>query len=253
VEELPRAVAVAVAAATAALAERQDHRDHQEPRDDQETREPPEAQETQADLLTRCVSSQRVHRASHARKDHPVLQVQLERQEMPDQTDTQATQEAHHNLVHQDRPARQDSQETPGNLEDPDSPEPQRSRSQPTQDPLDHQEMPDHQADQDSQEDQASQEAQALPDPKDHLAHQDHQETTDSPASPVSLVSQEAQERRASARSTAPSTVVSSSRMEQDGVKKSNLQVFQSSLPFPAITLVLFPLFCADFLRYYKE
>ncbi|KAH7725483.1 Nematode cuticle collagen [Aphelenchoides avenae] len=119
-----------------------------------------------ADLLTRCVSSQRVHRASHARKDHPVLQVQLERQEMPDLTDTQATQEAHHNQVHQDHPDLLDSQETPGNLEDPDSPEPQRSRSQPTQDPLDHQEMPDHQEDQDSQEDQASQEAQALPDPK---------------------------------------------------------------------------------------
>lgn len=240
---------MAVAVATAALAERPDHRAHQEPLDDQATPEHQEAQETQADLLNRFVSSQLVRHASRARKDHPDLQDQLERQEMPDPTDTQATQEAHRNQVHQDHPDRPVNQEAPDNLEDPDSQERQRSLSRPTQDPLGHQEMLDHRADPDSQEDLVSQEGQAHRDQRDRQAHQDHQETTDSPVSQVSLDSPEAPERRVSARSTAPSTAVSSSKMEQDGVKKSKLQVFQSSLPFPAITLVLFPLFCAG-LRY---
>jgi len=75
--------------------------------------------------------------------------------------------------------------------------------------------MPEHQ---DSQEAQASQVLMASQEHRDQRAHQDHQEAQEMmvpQASQDSLASRVMRERRASVPSTAPSTVVCSSRTDR--------------------------------------
>jgi len=180
------------------------------------------------------------HHANHAHRDHRDLQDPLDPQEMQDNPEPQATQEA---TAHPENQVQRDHQDHPDNLDSQAPPESQElplKAHHPNQAPQDLPEMLDHQDHQDHQDSRAATLAQVPPDPKDHQDQQDHQETMDSQEHPDNPEHQEMQERRVSARNTAPSMVESSSRTELAAVKMELPVVGLFGVPTTCFTLLLF-------------
>jgi hypothetical protein len=191
----------------------------QEDQDAQESREHQDCQETQANHPSNLANQSLHHHASLVQlvhQGHPVLQAPLG---MLANRAHQATQEATPHPENQDQRDHQAHLAARDNQDHPENQELQLNHPHLNPDLPDQSEMlahPDPQALQDSQDQMQDQDPL---DPKDPQARQAHLETTANRAHQDNLERQEMPERRVSARNTAPSMEVSSSRMEHAVVK----------------------------------
>jgi hypothetical protein len=217
VARLEAAAAVVIHAAC------QDHQAPQEiqvDQDDQENQAPMVSQEIQASRPSNLASQLLHHHANHARKALQDQQDHQDLQAMPVNQDNQDNQDKTLHLANRDQKDHRDHQDSLANPAHQEKMVPRRPHRQVNLGPPDQLETKDHQDHQDLPETQAATPDQDQPDQRDLQDHQDLQETTDSPVLPASLARQETQEKRVSARNTAPWTEVSSSKMELVAVKK---------------------------------
>jgi len=149
--------------------------------------------------------AQLVHPAHPDLPDHP---------EMPDQTDNPATPDNKPDLENPDRRDPPAHLASPVNPEALDNPVNLDKASQPPLEHLDQQEMPDHKDQLDNPDNPETMDNPEAPAPRAHLDPTDSPAATDTPDNPVRLVNPVVKARRVSVPSTAPSMVVSSSRME---------------------------------------
>jgi len=195
---------------------------------DPESQERPVCQETQESHQVSHASQSLPHHASPALADHRAHLAQQDHPEMQEHPDSPVNQDKTHHqasLAQRDHPAHPDNLDSPDNLE---SLAHQLKANPQCLESQEHPEMLDHLAhleDPDSPEAMAD---PAQPDQKDHPAHQVNPEAMDSPAVQVKLDHPEVLARRESAPSTAPSTVVSSSRTELADVKHRMLAAYES-------------------------
>jgi len=208
-------------AATAAPEADLDQLVHQDPTEIPATPEDPEPPVSPARHHSPSALRPLQHHASLAPTDSQDLQAH---QDPMDNQEAQDRQERVVETHRQDLQAHQDPAATPeaqDSQEDQDSQELQPRASREELELPDPQEMPERQDSQEAQDKPEAQDKLAAQDPRDHQDHQETPETMASPVSPDRPVNPEAEARRASAPSTAPSTVECSSRMELVVVKQS--------------------------------
>jgi len=213
--------AQAAAVQNVAAGDKQVHRDQQETTDNPAKAEPQETLDNLEDHQFKPVNKQLHHHVTHALLDHPDHPDLQAPQETLDPTETPAKEVAHPNQDHQDPKDHQDHQDPTVTQEAQVSQEHQPNLKKQDQEHLDPPETQDHQDHQDPQDSLDSQVAQGNQDKRDQTDNQERQEMTDSLVSQETPDPLEVQEKKVSARNTAPSTVVSSSRMEHEDVKPS--------------------------------
>jgi len=202
-----------------------------------------DCQETPENRQFNLASQSLHHHANLVHKVRQDLPDHQDHQEMLDNPAPQETQEAILHQESQDQRDHQDLQDHQDNQEHQENQAHQHKAPRLKQELRDHQETPDHQDLQDHQDSQETTQGQDQQDQKDHPDHQDHQETMDNLEHLVKVEHQEMQEKRVSARNTAPSMVESSSRTELDVVKlewPAGVGLFGVPTTLAHFTLLLF-------------
>jgi len=232
VEEVVEEEVVVIAAPEAV----QGQLDHQDPTEIQETREAQELPDSLASHLSLSASRLPQHHASLAPTASQDLQ---DHQDPPETQEAQDRQEREAETQHQDPQVHLDhreNQEAPDNQEDQDN----QALLLRANRPLDHQDLqetPEHQVNQVTQERLEDPDRLAVQDLRDHQDSQAAPEMTVTPDSREVPVNQAVVERRASALSTAPSTVECSSRTELVVAKRNSKRSMEKEISVKIHTL----------------